>query len=640
LALIQAHKQCADSSNLQALTEKISERSNWLRVPLLEAMQQDAKRNNDTRAWVELQVKMAALSAKVREKIDLLESAMETVELWPRPLNERDQNIVNDVETRLFAMAPRRIPEPSPEDYFKVGSDWIFQREFKKGRSYLKKVSLSAEASADEKYLALRAIRNSYKTEMDKKSHLQQCRLLTRWLQNQVKSGNSSFVGKTHEAFLTWARAEWTEGHTKLAKNILQQAEKFLSGRMSLAEIYYIRAKIYEEAKDYPRTLKTLEQASQDRPRSSLKEKILFSRAWLEKKLGHHDQAVQLFRELKSDTEDPFDHARYSFWLAKSLRQSKIDNKDSLADQEFKDLTEQDPLGYYGLLSYRELRQSFPALPNSRSNFGKRPDSLSGDEHQLILSLIFVRENELLEKVLNEKTNLLERSPAGTDESANAQWLYYLKAYAQAGLFQQLFQQLGTLPAETRMALLTSNSDLLFPQRYMDLIEPAAKKYGVEPEFVLSVIRQESAFNPQARSPADALGLMQVIPAVAKIQEKITGIKIKQFEDLYDPSTNVEIGTSLVSHLQAKYRGQMVLMAASYNASERAIENWINTRLEDDPLQFIEDIPYEETRGYVKLVLRNYIFYQRLSHPGESLPFPQHCLDNLQSFKVSTSERQ
>ena len=77
-------------------------------------------------------------------------------------------------------------------------------------------------------------------------------------------------------------------------------------------------------------------------------------------------------------------------------------------------------------------------------------------------------------------------------------------------------------------------------------------------------------------------------------------------------------------------------MAAAYNASERAIESWLKTRLKEDSLEFIEDIPYDETRSYVKLVIRNFIFYSRLKEPAKKLAFPSWCLDDLQSFRVST----
>jgi soluble lytic murein transglycosylase len=113
------------------------------------------------------------------------------------------------------------------------------------------------------------------------------------------------------------------------------------------------------------------------------------------------------------------------------------------------------------------------------------------------------------------------------------------------------------------------------------------------------------------------MGLMQVIPSVAKEQQSKTGIRISHFEDLYKPEINLPIGAALLSDLSKKYRGQFLLIAAAYNANEKAIHSWLKTRLNDDPLEFIEDIPYDETRAYIKLVLRNFVFYTRL---GSSRP--------------------
>ena len=74
------------------------------------------------------------------------------------------------------------------------------------------------------------------------------------------------------------------------------------------------------------------------------------------------------------------------------------------------------------------------------------------------------------------------------------------------------------------------------------------------------------------------------------------------------------------------------MAVASYNAPEDAVRNWVKQRFHDNPVEFIEDIPYRETRLYVKLVMRNLIFYQSL-FSDKDISFPEWCLDGLQSFK-------
>jgi soluble lytic murein transglycosylase len=75
-----------------------------------------------------------------------------------------------------------------------------------------------------------------------------------------------------------------------------------------------------------------------------------------------------------------------------------------------------------------------------------------------------------------------------------------------------------------------------------------------------------------------------------------------------------------------KYNDQYILAVSGYNANDSAIRGWIKTRFREDPLEFIEEVPYEETRAYIKLTMRNYVFYRRLLDHNESLPFPEELL--------------
>jgi soluble lytic murein transglycosylase len=397
-------------------------------------------------------------------------------------------------------------------------------------------------------------------------------------------------------------------------------------------EIYFIRARMLEEAKDVTGALAYLEKAEREsRSHSLTRARVLFQQAWLLRKQAHYAEASEAFLKIKSETQDPFDRNRYSFWLARSLKQA---GKSEEAQKELQDLISNDPLGYYGLIAYRETNSELPPLSLERKTAAEesRPRSVNPPDHQMIRALIFVDEPEILGRFLESKTLDL-RNQQNQDLEA---WVFYLKAYARAGLYNPLFQQIGGLPADLKTQLLKQNPELLFPRKFLDLIQSSAEKFGVRPELMLSIIRQESAFDPHARSNADALGLMQVLPSVAKNHETKTGLEIGNFENLYKPEMNIPIGASILADLGKKYRGQFVLTAAAYNANEKAIESWLKTRLGEDPLEFIEDIPYEETRAYVKLVLRNFIFYSRLASPGQKLSFPNWCLEDLQSFKVST----
>jgi soluble lytic murein transglycosylase len=626
LSLIRAYMTCDDKKPLALISQVQIDQEPWLAPLDLKRQMLEAEASQNYSQLSQIYLKAAKRSDRIREKIEFLNQALLAQAKVQNPTPDELAR-KTDLQERLHKLAPRFLPAPESKDFFAVGNDWIYQRQFAKGRDYLAKVFNSASATNEEQYQARRAFRNSFKTELKRDEHIKQAEKFAKWNEKH------STPNRIHEAYLTWARAVWTLGDAGTAKEILNRAEKALKKhKYQRDEILFVRARMLEEAKDVDGALNLLELAAKEsRPGTPTRARVLFQQAWLLRKKGQFPEASLAFAKIKSETQDPFDRNRYSFWLARSLKQA---GKFEDAQKELQELIQNDPLGYYGLVAYREISTELPPLSLERKTASeeKRPHSVSSSDHQMIRALIFVDEPEILGRFLDSKTLDL-RNQANQELDA---WVFYLKAYARAGLYNPLFQQIGGLPTELKAKLLAQNPELLFPRKFLDLIQTSADKFGVRPELMLSIIRQESAFDPHARSNADALGLMQVLPSVAKVHESKTGLEIDHFEDLYKPEMNIPIGASILSDLGKKYRGQFLLTAAAYNASERAIESWIKTRLNEDPLEFIEDIPYEETRGYVKLVLRNFIFYSRLSTPGQKLAFPNWCLEDLQSFKVST----
>ncbi len=166
-------------------------------------------------------------------------------------------------------------------------------------------------------------------------------------------------------------------------------------------------------------------------------------------------------------------------------------------------------------------------------------------------------------------------------------------------LFQDNVDQ-NTFPMNLRLV------KLIFPTEYFDLIKKNSK--DLDPLIVISLMRQESAFNPHATSSVGAKGLMQLMPATAKRFNK--KVKVKH---LSDPEINIAIGTKYLKLLVDRFEGNLIYTLASYNAGEHRIDRWRKEIFRNnDPLSTIESIPYEETRNYVKLIYRNNFFYNIL----------------------------
>jgi soluble lytic murein transglycosylase len=153
---------------------------------------------------------------------------------------------------------------------------------------------------------------------------------------------------------------------------------------------------------------------------------------------------------------------------------------------------------------------------------------------------------------------------------------------------------------------------LLFPQPYWNALVANSTKNNLDPYLVASLIRQESEFNPSAVSPANAYGLMQLLPSVGKSLAKKHGIRRLDARQLLNPTVNLELGTVNLRQVLDRFGGQMEYALAAYNAGDTPVRLWLSSNDYKDVPEFVESIPYTETREYVQAILRNREMYRQL----------------------------
>ncbi|MGH7831569.1 MAG: transglycosylase SLT domain-containing protein, partial [Candidatus Binatia bacterium] len=151
-----------------------------------------------------------------------------------------------------------------------------------------------------------------------------------------------------------------------------------------------------------------------------------------------------------------------------------------------------------------------------------------------------------------------------------------------------------------------------YPLAYWEMIQKGAEQQDVDPFLIVALIRQESLFDPRALSPASAHGLMQLLPSTAARIARQLGIPPPQPETLFDPELNLTLGIHYLKELLKLYSNSVVKALAAYNAGENAVARWEKQIRTEDEEEFIERIPYGETRLYVKLVLRNHLNYRNI----------------------------
>lgn len=154
---------------------------------------------------------------------------------------------------------------------------------------------------------------------------------------------------------------------------------------------------------------------------------------------------------------------------------------------------------------------------------------------------------------------------------------------------------------------------LLFPQPYWNDLVANAKKNELDPYLVASLIRQESEFNAGAVSRANAYGLMQLLPSVGKSIAKKQKIRGFQTSHLLNPSTNLQLGAINLKAVLDRFGGQPEYALAAYNAGDVPVRRWMANGQYKDIQEFVESIPYTETREYVQAILRNREMYRALN---------------------------
>jgi len=155
----------------------------------------------------------------------------------------------------------------------------------------------------------------------------------------------------------------------------------------------------------------------------------------------------------------------------------------------------------------------------------------------------------------------------------------------------------------------------LYPFPFMAEVEKWSEQRHLNPLLVIALIRQESRFEPTIRSGVGATGLMQLMPSTAAwIAPQI---KLSKYQ-LKNPSDNIQLGTWFLDHTHQTYKDNSMLAVASYNAGPGNVSKWLQEKGISDPDEFVEAIPFDETRGYVKNVFGNYWNYLRLYNPEVS----------------------
>jgi soluble lytic murein transglycosylase len=311
------------------------------------------------------------------------------------------------------------------------------------------------------------------------------------------------------------------------------------------------------------------------------------------------------------------------YWQAKALDKS---GHTPQALPLYEQMARDYPYTYYGLRAREVLRSraspaDAPALAFASMNgpafSASRSPLLSADPSISDAARFHrVRADELLalrflEDAREEMARFARQLGDGVTERTVLARMY-LRADMPLQAIRTLNAALSSVATHVRLSLPPEFWTALFPQLYWQEVMEATKSVRLDPWLVLGVIRQESAFNARAVSSADARGLMQLRPSTGREVYQRLGLEAFRDDLLFDPQLNIRLGAQYLGRLADTHQGNLIPMLAAYNAGPARVKQWLKELSTADWDEFIERLPFEETRLYVKSVLRNYGVYQRL----------------------------
>ena len=302
-----------------------------------------------------------------------------------------------------------------------------------------------------------------------------------------------------------------------------------------------------------------------------------------------HSQWNRVIEGIASMPDEERGRERWRYWRARALEATgRLDE----ARADFESLAHE--RDYYGFLAADRLGASY--------RFNHRPLEVTAETAERVAAMPAVRRAlELLElerrvDARREWHALIQR--LGEEELKAASWIAGCRDWHGRAILT-----IARTPERDDL-------DLRFPILYRGIVESASSRRSLSPATVLALIRQESAFVADARSPAGALGLMQIMPRTGRALMKRTGRKWRSRNQLLVPDLNVELGTQYIRSLLSKWGGHVALATASYNAGPHRVRGWLPADGEVEAAVWIDNIPFTETRRYVRRFLAYSAIYE------------------------------
>lgn len=542
---------------------------------------------------------------------------IEAIALWRRVATRAPLGAAaREAEARIAALLPtlpraarRRLAEPSPEDLFARATALAAAVQFAEAEAAFGEVVERTDDDALECRARLGQGRAIYYRRQRRRAaeHLvevaRECDApeVRAWAYYLAGKGFRS-AGEDELALAQYARLEATTPEHSLADDARYNAA-------------LIEGELGREA----RMVEQLTALPADYPRGDMRARALFMLGWRARRAGDTQSALTHLAALAADDlgEDREDLAgNADYWRGRILAD---ENRPEDAVARYLEVVREAPLSYYAQQALARLEEMDEAHASAaRALLGERSDpeirfawrpELDGEAFARALALLAVGEVTDAERELA----WIEAQGGGDDE---LRWIHAAlldRAGEHARAVNITRRQLRAFMEEPPSGAHYARWRIAYPRAFAGAIEAAAAESPVPAELIFAIAREESSFRPDVVSVAHAYGLTQLlVPTARRFARGMSPAPSPT--TLRDPVVNVRIGAAYMGWLWQRYEDNPVVLPSAYNAGQGATDRWLRERPDQKLDEWIEDIPYDETRRYTRRVLQTWGIYTWLDH--------------------------
>ncbi len=397
---------------------------------------------------------------------------------------------------------------------------------------------------------------------------------------------------------------------------ILQHMRATTPNSPWLESALFTAGNMYLLRQDYDRAIDYYREIHERFPNSSKAAYAHWKCAWLTYRQSRPEQATKYFDEQIEFYPASNEVPNAIYWRG---RMAEASQNYGLARAYYLKLTDRYRNYYYGVAARKRLATLPDAPAVAVASLQRIPGITRIEPESLQTSPpeddLHYNRSRLLENA-GALDLAVKELQAGTTTGPSWEMVEIARMYTGAGEYYRALQALkraisGYFAMDVS-ALPQPYWEGLFPRPYWDALRRYSDENGLDPYLVASLIRQESEFNPGVVSHANAYGLMQLLPKTGKGTAKQVGLQNYKTDSLLDPAINIELGTKYFREMVDHFGGQVEYALAAYNAGSSRVEDWRSSGNFHDIEEFVESIPFTETREYVQAIVRNAEVYKQV----------------------------